>query len=124
MKKRITPQSAKAKARRLQSWVAKQIAKVTGFPCGKDKPVEPRPMGQSGPDVRLEGQVLKVFPFTVECKWQETWAIPAWIRQVKKNQMEGTDWLLFCKKNRERAVVVMDAERFFDLFLRDEEIKK
>jgi len=118
VKKRITPQSAKAKARRLQSWVAKQIAKVTGFPCGKDKPVESRPMGQSGPDVRLEGQVLKVFPFTVECKWQETWSIPAWIRQVKKNQMEGTDWLLFCKKNRERAVVVMDAERFFDLFLK------
>jgi len=75
-------------------------------------------MGQSGPDVRLEGQVLKVFPFTVECKWQETWSIPAWIRQVKKNQMEGTDWLLFCKKSRKRPVVVMDAERFFNLFLK------
>jgi hypothetical protein len=37
------------------------------------------------------------------------------IKQAKANQMEGTDWLLVVRKNRMEPIVVMDAERFFEL---------
>ena len=44
----MKPQSAKAKGRTLQQWICKKISEFTGFPCGKDCPIESRPMGQSG----------------------------------------------------------------------------
>jgi hypothetical protein len=44
----------------------------------------------------------------------------AWIEQAKQNQKEGTDWLLVIRKNRIDPVIVMDADRFFDLLKRKE----
>lgn len=118
-KKRITPQSAKAKGRELQKWVCRMISELTGLPWSsngkEDAPISSRPMGQSGTDVRLESHVKKLFPFSVECKWQESWSIPAWAEQARKNQEKGTHWLLFCKRSRNNPVVIMDAEAFFEL---------
>jgi len=85
----MKPGSAKAKGRSLQRWVCKKIAELTGFEWGKDRPIESRPMGQSGADVRLESQVLDIFPFSVECKFQERWSVPKWIAQAKANEAEG-----------------------------------
>ena len=73
-------------------------------------------MGQSGTDVRMELAVLKEFPFSVECKAQESWGVHEWIKQAKDNQIEGTDWLLIAKRSRMDPVVIMDAEAFFELF--------
>ena len=39
--------------------------------------------------------------------------MPAWIRQAKDNEAEGTDWLLCCKRSREDPVVVLDMKTFF-----------
>lgn len=117
-KKRINPQSAKAKGRILQQWACQKISESTGFEwgsAGDDKPIESRPMGQSGTDVRMESQVRALFPFSVECKFQETWNIPAWIEQAKKNRVERTDWLLLCKRSWKPPVVVMNANAFFKL---------
>jgi hypothetical protein len=72
-------------------------------------------MGQHGADVRMESQVVKRFPFSVECKAQESWAIPHWIEQAKENKMKGTEWLLICKRSRQKPIVVMDADAFFVL---------
>ncbi len=115
MKTKITTQSAKAKGRTLQQWVCQKIAHLTGYEWGKDKPIESRAMGQSGCDVRLEEEVLKQFPFSIECKWQETWSIPAWIQQAKANAKPDTNWLLVCKKRRQSPIVILDAEVFFSL---------
>lgn len=123
-KKKITPQSAKAKGRVLQQWTCEQISKLTGYEWGQDKPIESRPMGQSGLDVRMESQVRAAFPFSVECKWQESWSVPAWIKQAKQNQVEGTDWLLVIKRSRENPVVVLDAELFFRLLTKYELIER
>jgi len=109
--------SAKAKGRRLQQWVCHMISWATGHPWGKDECIASREMGQSGTDIRLVGSVRQVFPFSSECKWQETWDIPAWIRRAEanlENDMRG--WLLFVKKNRMDTVVVMDAWMFFDIW--------
>lgn len=116
MKKKIKPSSAKAKGRKLQQWVAKQISKITGLPHGKDEVIESREMGQTGVDIKLYGTAKEKFPFSVECKWQETWKLPSFIKDAKDNQIEGTDWLLFMTKNRYDVVVVMDANAFLDLY--------
>ncbi len=114
-KRRITRQSAKAKGRSLQQWVCEQISKLVGLPWGPDECIASREASQNGTDVRLIGPALEAFPFSVECKWQETWSIPEWIRQARTNQIPDTDWLLVVKRNYEPAVVVMNAQRFFDL---------
>lgn len=115
-KKRITIQSGKAKGRRLQQWTANLISRVTGIPWGKDELIASREMGQSGVDVRLIGAAKELFPFSVECKAQEKWSIPAWIKQAKENEMADTVWLLIAKRNNEKPVMVMDAEKFFMLW--------
>jgi len=115
MKRRIKPSSAKAKGRSLQQWVCQRISDLLGIPWGKDELISSREMGQSGTDVRLIGEAQERFPFSVECKNQETWAIPQWIRQAQANQKEGTHWLLIAKRNRTKPVVIMDAKAFFNL---------
>ena len=112
-RRRITVGSAKAKGRRLQKWVCKRISELTGLPWGKDEPIESRPMGQSGPDVRLDREAKKVFPFAVECKYCERWSIPSWVGQARENVSEGMDWLLFVRRNRFPTIVILDAEVFF-----------
>jgi hypothetical protein len=114
-RKRITNSSAKAKGRRLQQWVCQQISDFLGIPWGKDELIASREMGQNGVDVRLVGEAKERFPFSVECKAQETWSIPAWIKQAKANQLEGTNWLLVAKRNRMEPVVIIEAETFFQL---------
>ena len=111
----ISIKSRKAKGRRLQNWVAEKISDLLGIPCGKDKDIQGREMGQSGTDVRLMGAARELFKYSVECKFCESWAIPAWIKQAKSNQNEETDWLLVIKKNRHEEIVVLDAEAFFRL---------
>jgi hypothetical protein len=111
----IKPSSAKAKGRSLQQWTCQKISDLTGLPWGKDELIASREMGQSGVDVRLIGEAKEKFPYSVECKYQESWALSAWIEQAKANQMDGTDWLLVLRKNRMKPVVVMDAEAFFRL---------
>lgn len=92
------------------------VSELLDIPVGKDEMIAPREMGQSGTDIRLIGKAKELFPFSVECKSQETWAIPSWIKQAKENEMDDTCWLLFCKRNREKPIVIMDAEKFFELY--------
>jgi len=120
MKRKIKPGSAKDKGRRLQTYICQKISELTGYPwgsSGEDAPIESRPMGQSGPDVRMESQVRELFPYSVECKYQETWNIHEWRKQAMKNCENGDDWLLILRRNRMRpyAVVMMDANKFFEL---------
>ncbi len=114
-KKRISISSAKAKGRNLQQWTCEKISELLGVPWGKDEAIASREGAQNGTDVRLVGDVRKRFPFSVECKCQESWSIPAWIEQAKRNQEPGMDWLLVVKKSRQNPIVIMDAERFFEL---------
>jgi hypothetical protein len=115
---RITHAAAKDKGRRLQKWACRKISELTGIPWGKDCRIESRPMGQSGTDVRMDAGVLRLFPFSVECKAQESWSIHQWIEQARNNKQEKTDWLLIAKRNRKKPVVVMDGDAFFKLLKR------
>jgi len=72
-------------------------------------------MGQSGVDVVLRGRAKTLFPFSIECKAQESWSVPSWIKQAKENEEVNTIWLLFCKRSRENPIVIMDANSFFEI---------
>lgn len=96
------------------------ISELLGIPWGKDELIASRESAQAGTDVRLIGEALERFPFSVECKNQEAWSLPAWVEQAKRNQRPGTDWLLVVKKNRARPVVVLDATAFFQLLRRSQ----
>lgn len=109
----IKHRSAKAKGRRLQQWVAGKISDLLGIPWGPDELIASREGSQSGVDIRLVGEAKRMFPFSIECKSQETWSVPAWIKQAKNNKSEGTTWMLVCKKKNLAPVVVMDAADFF-----------
>jgi len=117
MKKRITIASAKSKGRNLQKWVCSRISELTGIEWGKDCPIESRPMGQTGVDVRMESTVKKLFPFSVECKWQESWSVPAWIEQSKTNQEPDATWILFMRRKglKPFSVACLDADVFFQM---------
>lgn len=120
-KKRISVQSAKSKGRKLQQWTASMISKITGIPFEKDGDVDNRPMGQAGTDVILRGKAKKLFPWDIECKWQESWSVPSWIKQAKANLKKENNWLLIIKKNRHEEIVILDARIFFKIW---EEILK
>lgn len=109
----ISISSRKAKGRRCQQWVANQIGRALKIPWGKDKLIASREMGQSGTDVRLIGRALELFPFSVECKWEEKWRPTSYIEQAKSNQLPNTDWLVIMKKKRHDYIVMMDAKAFF-----------
>ena len=116
----MRPSSAKAKGRKLQQWVCKQISRFSGLPWGPDENLASREMGQGGWDVRLTGDAREYFPFGVECKNQETWSVEQWATQSERRMVDQggrlLTWLLFLKKNRRRELVVMDARFFFRLW--------
>lgn len=114
-KRSITRASAKDKGRRLQQMVCQRASELTGLPWGKDEPIESRPMGQSGVDVRLDTEARKLFPFSVEAKWQEQWSVPEWIKQAQANEMKNTDWLLVVKRSQSPPVCIINMDVFFDL---------
>ncbi len=112
----ISIKSRKAKGREFQKWIAIKIGKMLDIKVGKDELISSRPMGQSGVDIALIGKAKELFPFSIECKRQEKFSIPAWVKQAKKNEMDGTKWLLFCKRSNEDPIVTMDADVFFSMY--------
>lgn len=114
----MTPKSGKAKGRRLQNWTAATIGFWLSKRVGKDEEIASREMGQSGPDVRLVGDALERFPFAVECKACESWAVHQWIEQARQNvdARVHRGWLIVAKRNHKAPVVMLDAELFFELW--------
>ena len=112
----IKVRSAKNKGVKLQNWVAEKISNMTGIPWGKDELIRARPMGQSGTDVSVIGRAKELFPYAIECKNCEKFSLPEWIEQAKYNKTDDTDWMLFITKNNYDTIMVMDAEKFFNVY--------
>jgi len=112
--------SAKAKGRNLQYWVAKKIAWLfdIDFSYADDLcPVKSRGMGQQGVDCFLtDKKMYEQFPFAIECKNTESVSLYAYIEQAKANTKEGQPWMVVHKKNRNKPIVILDAEEFFELY--------
>ena len=82
VKKGMRPSSAKAKGRRLQTWLASQLQETFDLPT---EDVRSTSSGCNGEDVQLSASAREKIPFSFECKNQERVSIwDAWA-QAKSN---------------------------------------
>lgn len=88
--------SAKAKGRRLQQQVRDDI--ISSFSLDPSD-VLSTSMGCSGVDLKLSSAAKEKFPFSVECKNQESLSIWACLSQCESNTEPGTMPLLIFKRN-------------------------
>jgi len=58
----------------------------------------------------------------IECKAQETWSLPAWIRKAR-TQASSHRWFLALKRKYELPVVVMDFEDWLNLLAELQELR-
>jgi hypothetical protein len=100
-----TPASRKAKGRRLQQAVRQDLIDRLGIDPGD---ILSTAMGQSGCDLYLSPAARERFGFGVECKAQETIALPAWWEQCTRNAAaEGLTPLLVLKQSRREPLAVL-----------------
>lgn len=108
----MKPQSAKAKGRKLQQWVRDKLIESRNI---HPDDIESRSMGAGGEDLIMARDARKKFPFSIECKNVEKLNVYDAYDQACANAGDHTP-ALFMKKNRKKALVVLDAEWFIKNF--------
>lgn len=104
--------SKKQKGRRLQKWVAMQLHKY--FPQFAPGDVRVAIMGERGQDVKLSPFAQKIVPYDFECKNQEkNRTVFRFYEQAKR--IGVLEPVLVVKQNKQKPLVVIDAEHFFKL---------
>ena len=104
-------QSAKAKGRRLQQWFRDLlIEKVDIHP----EDIESRSMGAGGEDLIMARAARQRFPYSIECKNQES--INVW-KSYEQAQENSKDYepVVVLKRNNTKPLVLVDAEYFVKL---------
>ena len=107
----MKPASSKAKGRMLQGWTRDLLLDI--HPTLEPDDVRSTGMGQSGEDIQLSPAARKKIPFSIECKNRTTISVYAWYKQSKSNTPKGSEPILVIKQNRDKPLVVVDAEYFF-----------
>jgi len=104
-------QSAKAKGRRFQQWVRDQlIEKLNVHP----EDVESRSMGAGGEDLIMARAAREKFPYSIECKNQET--LNVWKSYEQAEQNSGDyEPIVVLKRNNTKPLVLVDADYFVRL---------
>ena len=104
-------QSAKAKGRRLQQWFRDLlIEKLDIHP----EDIESRSMGAGGEDLIMARAARQRFPYSIECKNQES--INVW-KSYEQAQENSKDYepVVILKRNNTKPLVLVDAEYFVKL---------
>ncbi len=110
--------SRKSKGRRFQQYVRDML--LLRSPSLKPDDVRSTSMGVTGPDIQLSTAAQLVYPWVIEIKNQERINVwKAW-EQTKAHLDVSDDYMdhmpiLFLKKNRSDALVVLNADDFFGL---------
>ena len=104
-------QSKKAKARRLQQWVRDLlIEKLEVHP----EDIESRSMGAGGEDLIMSRSAREKFPYSIECKNQESLNI--WKSYEQAQQNSGNyEPIVVIKRNNVKPLVLVDADYFVEL---------
>lgn len=112
----MTPQSAKAKGRRLQKWVRDVLLRL-GKPAGLQiDDVRSTSMGNGGEDIQLSPAARVLFPFQIECKNKKSYSV---YKDYKQAALHGNHTpVLVIKQDNDKPLVVVDATWFFEEFLR------
>jgi len=110
----MKPQSAKAKGRNLQKWVVEQLQKR--FPQLRPGDLVSTSMGAGGEDVKLSPAARDAIPYQFECKSLAKVAVYNYYEQAKTHGSHEP--VAVVKQNGKKPLVVLDAEKFFDLIAR------
>ena len=104
-------QSAKAKGRRLQQWFRDLlIEKLDIHP----EDIESRSMGAGGEDLIMSRSAREKFPYSIECKNQESLNI--WKSYEQAQQNSGNyEPIVVIKRNNVKPLVLVDADYFVEL---------
>lgn len=106
--------SAKAKGRNLQKWTRDKILKT--FQSLTSDDVRSTSMGAQGEDIQLSPQARKFIPYQIETKAYATFSIYKHYEQAQEHGEHEP--LLVIKGNHKKPLVVIDAEKFFNLLTR------
>ena len=103
--------SAKAKGRRLQQWFRDLlIEKLNVHP----EDIESRSMGAGGEDLIMARAARKKFPYSIECKNQESVNVWNAYEQAKENS-GNYEPIVVLKRNNTKPLVLVDADYFVRL---------
>ena len=107
----MSTQSKKAKGRRLQQWVRDLlIEKLEVHP----EDIESRSMGAGGEDLIMSRSAREKFPYSIECKNQESLNI--WKSYEQAQQNSGNyEPIVVLKRNNVKPLVLVDADYFVEL---------
>lgn len=104
-------QSAKAKGRRLQQWFRDLlIEKLDIHP----EDIESRSMGAGGEDLIMARAARQRFPYSIECKNQESVNLWKSYEQAQENSKDYEP-VVILKRNNTKPLVLVDAEYFVKL---------
>ena len=104
-------QSAKAKGRRLQQWVVKQLIETFDI---HPEDIKSCSMGAGGEDVVMARAAREKFPYSVECKNVEKLNVWDAYDQARANA-GNYEPIVIMKKNGKKPLVIIDAEYFINL---------
>ena len=107
----MRPQSAKQKGRLLQQKFRQLLIDLLGL---DEEDLESRPMGSQGEDIIMGKQSREKFPYSIECKNQETLNVWKSYEQAESNSGDYEP-VVFIKRNNQKPLVVVDAEYFVRL---------
>lgn len=78
-------------------------------------------MGQGGEDVKLSPAARAVFPYSVECKRNKSFAVYGPYAQAKAN-CRGYEPLLVIQGDRQKPLVLLDLDHFMELAKREPDV--
>ena len=103
--------SAKAKGRRLQQWFRDLLIEKLEV---HSEDIESRSMGAGGEDLIIARAARKKFPYSIECKNQESVNIWKSYEQAEENSGDYEP-IVVLKRNNTKPLVLIDAECFVKL---------
>ena len=104
-------QSAKAKGRRFQQWVRTILIEILSV---HPEDIESRSMGAGGEALIMARAAREKFPYSIECKNQESLNVWKSYEQAESNAGDYEP-VLFIKRNNQKPLVVVDADYFVSL---------
>ena len=104
-------QSAKAKGRRLQQWFRELLIEELEV---HPEDIESRSMGAGGEDLIMARAARTKFPYSIECKHQESLNVWKAYEQAQENSGDYEP-IVVLKRNKSKPLVLIDADYFVRL---------
>ena len=103
--------SAKQKGRKLQQWVRDKLIEELGV---HPEDIESRSMGAGGEDLIMARAARKKFPYSIECKNQES--INVWKSYEQAEENSGDyEPIVVLKRNNTKPLILVYADYFVRL---------